>query len=595
MISWRAVLLLGLLALICPLDLWAQPDEVERLKQQVSELQAAMQAQREHFDARLRELQERLDRGGATAIVDEMREEIESQVERLVADKSKFYARPQGRRGADIGNDVWVFDVLGGGLIFTGLFRSRFDVRGNNVDFNAGDGGLDDQGVRFDGRFRLGFGAVLLKSGSKAPEVTALTEFQTVGTFANNTYISFTGPGGIPLPQEFPSFKEPFEQVGLYQGYLDLQRLFAEEFYLKVGRQELVFGNEFIFGDNAFYDGTVHDGIVASYVSNTTTLSSFFMKEAQSDSELSPATPADDFDEDWMAGLHASFDVSSLAEGHNLLVEAYALFFNGRSNFTDSFVTPTSARAFDGAYTPAIFGQFWTFGARVFWYRIPLFDGVLAINAEAAYQTGEHRLDDALEGSANRQSIHGWAAEVLLNYWFDFSAERYDPILSLGYYYAGGGRKSDASPNGFPLENIGFQPLFINRHFDTGDRHASRPFHAGGGRYGNMDLIPLNNVHIFKASLSIAPTPRWEVGVAGLMAFVADDEGYGTGLFGYEADVFGTFRYSDNLVFLANFSLFFPKQSAEDISNHLFFSPTGDDGAGDDIAYAFYLQVQISF
>ena len=35
-------------------------------------------------------------------------------------------------------------------------------------------------GVRFNGRFRLGFGAVLVRKGPEDPVISALTEFQAV-------------------------------------------------------------------------------------------------------------------------------------------------------------------------------------------------------------------------------------------------------------------------------------------------------------------------------------------------------------------------------------------------------------------------------
>lgn len=566
----------------------AAQTEVERLKKEVDELKALVQAQA----VQIEELNDRVDTS--------LEEELKDRIADIVAEKSKFYARPDGRRGSNTKN-AFIFDALEGGLIFTGLFRTRFEWRASNVDFNDGGSGIDDRGTRFNGRFRLGFGAVILKGGPTDPEVSALTEFQATGTLANNTFFSFTGPGGVPLPTEFTIFKEPFEQVGIYQGYLSFDRVLAEDVYLRLGRQEVILpgpesnASEFLFGNNSFYDGTVHDGVVVTWERPSFSLSGFYLKEAQSDTELAVTFPADDFDEDWLAGAYFSFRPN---DDESAAIDAYALFFDGRSNFTDSFVTRSTASAFDGALTPAILGHFWTLGGRVFWSDIDFFGGELQINAEAAYQTGNNGLDPAVSGGLDEQSIHGWSAELLLNWWIDPFSEL-SPIVSLSYYYAGGGSPNGNTANGSPNSHIGFQPLFINRHFDTPARQRTelnRVYHAGGGRYGNMDLIPLSNIHIVKAATTIAASENSEIGIAGLMAITADDEGWGTGIFGYEIDVFGTYDYSKYIRFSANISAFFPQRTASDMADYFFFSGTGLDGrADDDIAFAVYVQALIAF
>jgi len=565
----------------------AQP-EVERLKKEVAELKRLLTEQSKEIQA----LNERV----STGLEDELSERIQD----IVAEKSKFYARPKGRAGSDA-SPSYIFDALEGGLIFTGLFRTRFEWRANNVDFNDGGSGIDDRGTRFNGRFRLGFGAVLIEGAGTDPTISALTEFQAVGTLANNTYFSFTGPGGTPLPTEFTIFKEPFEQVGIYQGYLSFDRVLADDLYIRLGRQEVILpepeGNasEFLFGNNTFYDGTVHDGMMVTWQRPSFSLSGFYFKEAQSDTELAVTFPADDFDEDWLAGSYFSYRPH---DDETAAIDAYALYFDARSNFTDSFVSRSTAAAFDGSLTPAILGHFWTLGARVFWSEIDFFGGTLQVNAEAAYQTGNNGIDSGVFPGLDEQSIHGWSAELLLNWWVDSESDL-DPIISLAYYYAGGGQGNSDPGVGLPNSHIGFQPLFINRHFDVPVAQRgelNRVYHAGGGRYGNMDLIPLSNIHVIKAAATISPVAKTEVGLAGVMAITADDEGWGTGIFGYEIDLFGSYDYSDYVRFSANLSMFFPQKTASDMAEYYFFSGTGLDGkADDDVAFAFYVQAVIAF
>ena len=571
-------------ALLCALmalavtPVWGQT--VEELQQEVLQLRREMAEQAEAFTAQITEMNTRLD----TTVNDELK----SRISDIVAEKSLFYQRP----APGTSQKRFLFETLTGGLVFTGLFRSRFEYRQNNIDFNSGPSGLDDRGVRFNGRFRLGIGAVLLGGGEEAkgdpnrPEITALTEFQAVGTFANNSFVNIPGPGTVPLPSAFNILTEPFEEMALYQGYLHFERLLGREMYLKVGRQEIIFGNEFVLGNNAFYDGTVHDAILAQWKPGNLSISAFFAIEAASDSNL--VTGITDFNEDHFAGLYATWEAS-----RDVVVDAYALFFNSRSVTPDLFLTGSTAFYFDGAVNPVMLGHFWTLGTRFFWTGIDFLGGGLTLNAEAAFQTGKNSLMNPAVTFTN-QSIHGWAGEFVANWRIDPVSD-VQPMFTLGYYYAGGGKRSGTA-TGYPLREIGFQPLFINRHFDVSERgNSDRPYYPGGGRYGNMDIIPLNNVHIAKAGFSIAPSLNTEIGVDYVLAVTADDEGYGTGLFGHEIDLFGVYQYSRNLQFVANFSVFFPGRAATAQSQLLFFPPGSSGGAGGEMAFAFYLQALIQF
>jgi len=577
MTRWKAFIVTTVLLGFCP-TLFAQPT-VQELQKDVEELRRSLREQREAFEARIKELE--------GEVQETLGIELEKQIDEIVANKSMFYARPaSGAR-----EPQYLFNSLKGGLIFSGLFRTRFEYRRANIDFNGGSGGIDDEGVRFNGRFRLGFGAVLLESqgGSKTdPQISVLTEFQSVGDFANNSYANIPGPGGAPLPTQFNILTEPFEDVELYLGYLYFERILGEHISFKLGRQEITFGSEFLMGNNSFFDGTVHDGALVEWKEEGLEVSLFYAKEAASDKNL--VTGISDFDEDELAGVYVSWTARE-----DLTLEGYVLYFNARSVDTDLFVTGSNAFFLDGAMNPAILGSFWTFGARVFWTDIDFLGGKLALNAEAAYQTGNRNLHSPPSSVAD-QSIHGWGAEFIANWWmFGEEAEGLLPILTLAYYYAGGGSANDVDATGRPLTHIGFQPLFVNRHFDVRDRlDRTQPYFPGGGRYGNMDIIPLSNVHLAKVALTIGPSEKTEVGVGYILAVTADDEGYGTGIYGHEVDLFGTYQYNDYVQFSASLSVFFPEDTATDLSNLLFFAP-GEEDAGDDPALAFYIQALISF
>ncbi len=575
-----ALVALFLPAAACPL--FGQ-QEVQELQRKVAELERRLTDQQAEFDQKLAEMQQKIDERSPEAdnAINERINTVQKSVERL----DRFYRRPQVGQTAPSES---IFSALQGGLIFTGLFRTRFEARHANVDFSNSDKAIDDSGILLNGRFRLGFGAVLLErssGGANDAQITALTEFQSVGSFANNSYLRFASSTQVPVPVQFNILTEPFEAVGLYQGYLAFQHIMADTMNVKVGRQEVVLGNELMLGNNSFADGTVHDAVVVQWSpSKDLTLTTLYSKESASDGRL--GTAFSDFDEDELA---AAYVETQLAK--NLAVEGYGIYFDARPNASDIFVTGSTASAFNGTYTPPILGTTWTLGGRVLLTDISVFDGILSLNLEAAYQMGEEFSRRSLTGDT--RAIHGWVGEALINYRID-PAGSLKPILALGYYYAQGG-------DGLASGDIGFQPLYVNRHFERVTRvdrdDIQHPYFPGGGRYGNMDQIPMANIHIAKFAGSMLVSEDIELGAGFLYAITADNEGWGTGVFGQEIDVFATYFYNENVLFSANASIFFPGETATAMSNALFF-PVPTDGsphAGGEAAFAIYFQAIIQF
>jgi hypothetical protein len=575
---WRAALVALVLAASC-----LSGQEVDALKRRVSELEQLVVMQKEEFSAKLASLERRLDEQPRDEKDTEIAEKVE-ELSKRVSGAGRIFCRPVAGSSTPTAD---VFTALQGGLIFTGLFRTRLEARRDQVDFNSGASGLDDSGIRFNGRFRLGFGAVLkADTDGTGEQITALTEIQSVGTFANNSFLTQPSAAQVPIPQQFNLLIEPFEVVNLYQGYIAFQRLVDDTINVKVGRQELVFGNEMLLGNNSFQEGTVHDALLLQWRPvKELDVSAFYAKEAAADASLGGFRL--DNDEDEMMGVYATYEPKQ-----SLRFEGYGLYFNGRSGDNDTFITGSTAYMFDGSYRPPIFGHFWTLGARAFMTDIEICNDILSISAEAAYQFGDDDREDAMGVPYDRE-IGGLCGEILVNYRFDPASDGLKPIATAGYYYAEGGEDIRDG-------DLGFQPLFINRHFESTLRNERgdiyKPYYPGGGRYGNMDELPLFNVHILKAALSVAVTERVEVGAGYLYAITARDEGYGTGTFGQEIDVFGAYTYSDHVQFLANFSVFFPGRTAHDLSNLLFFDPAVPNRQPDnDPAFAIYLQALIQF
>jgi hypothetical protein len=593
----------------------AQDPEVERLKKRVAEQDEALKA----LNSQLQSALSRLEAVESNGKENQLTEALEG----ALRESRLFFRRPAA---IDVDDRKPLFRAGGveGGLFFTGLFRSRFDLRQNNVDLNSGDDGLDDSGARLNGRFRLGIGASFLGDASAAesapsgssPSITALTEFQAYGTFANNSYVTTQNPQQLPESFSFSLLAEPYEQIGLYQGFLRASNLGADGLRFSAGRQEIVLGNQLLFGNNSFYDGTVHDALRIDYGrrngadKDDFAITAFYAKEAASDNGI--PGPIFDFDEDDLWAVYATYAPKS----EDWTIDGYWSYFNGRSALNgggDFIATGSTAFYFDGAYTPLILGHFHTIGARGQWSKIPMLGGYLTASAEAAYQTGADtslNIDENGDGQNDfpRRSIHGWNVEVATNFRFYESeavgSDDLKPILGLNYYYASGGGRNFGVDDGDPTndfhEALGFQPMFVNRHFEYRGferDEAGQIYTPGGGRYGNMDAIPLDNVHAFRAAFSVMASPNLELGVGVVYAITDSDQGYGDSTFGTELDFFGTYYYRENIQFGANVSLFFPGESARRQSELLFFDATDptDGVADDDVALAFYVQALVQF
>lgn len=600
-------------------------DDVEamrrRLKQQDEKI-AGLSTQLEAALTRLNDVEKKM--------TDEL---VDARVEDALKTKLKIYQRPTS---IDIDDRKVLFTSGGieGGLFFTGLFRSRFELRQNNVDLNSGDGGLDDSGARLNGRFRLGIGASFLgdettsAAAASAPStadafgsaryhaasVTALTEFQAYGTFANNSFVTTQNAQQLPQSFSFSLLAEPYEQIGLYQGFLRVANVLADDVTVRVGRQEIVLGNQLLFGNNSFYDGTVHDAIRFDYgnrlLGDEFAATFFYAKEAASDNGI--PGPIFDFDEDDQMALYLTY----APKGEDWTVDGYWSYFSARSALNgggDLIATGSTAFYFDGAYTPLILGHFHTLGARGQWSRIPLFGGSLTLSGELAYQTGgDSSLNIDEDGDTindfPHRSIHGWNFELVSNFrlYDPKTASKSDslPILAFQYYLATGGGRNIGVDDGDPTndfhEHLGFQPMFVNRHFEFRPNQRNDEgaiFYPGGGRYGNMDAIPLDNVHALKLAFSFMATPELELGAGIVHAITESNQGYGSSSFGTELDLFGTYYFRSNIQFGANVSVFFPGSSAKRQANNLFFDQT-DPTAGradDDAAFAFYLQALLQF
>lgn len=146
-----------------------------------------------------------------------------------------------------------------------GSVRARADYFENYDFFDAAD---DDASI-WPYTVRVGI------DGTITDNVKAMVEFRTDGTFGSApTFNEFGGS-----PQFFTSNYSSQDNVNLYQGYVDLEKLFGwESFTARIGRQEMTLGTELLMGDNDFYTGQSFDGARLMWMNDKWDLNLFYFK-----------------------------------------------------------------------------------------------------------------------------------------------------------------------------------------------------------------------------------------------------------------------------------------------------------------------------
>ena len=436
-------------------------------------------------------------------------------------------------------------------MIWGGEWRTRADWRINTADLLSE---LDDAGFRLDYRFNLGVGFDLTPSGvdegSNDLAVTTWFEFQAAGRGANNTAENIQSGIGVGIG-DFATRENDLDVLRLYQAYINLDHLFGQDdFSLKIGRQEIIFGSQLIMGTNEFFTGTVHDAIRFDYGFDGNRISAFYAKEASSDGQVPPGIATGGLltgqfrasgDEDEVMGLYGSFSFLDPVD-----VDAYYFFFNARD--AQSFVAPVNVTspndpAIDAFGRSTLEGQIHTIGL---WARSDRLVDDLFLSLEIAYQTGQEEDGDELDALLVELST-----EYNLPFWEDSA-----PRIYFGYYFSEGPDHD---------MNNGFAPMFISRHNNDPLRG-----HGGYSRFGNVDLIPAQNVHVIQAGFKFEPSEEWIVGLTWLYAWANHSRAQfginplGTVFLddrsiGHEVDVYAKYRLSDQTDFFLNASVFFPE------------------------------------
>jgi hypothetical protein len=405
---------------------------------------------------------------------------------------------------------------LGGEFRFRGYYSS-----GDFADFINTPGTPGTEGKNFDSEHDGYWGDMRARLNFQYDfgcDATAFAELQ-----AHNGF----GQDDDGLPEEFDGTDREGD-VHLYQAWLEFRNIFCRsELSARIGRQEVVLGNQFQFGNADWYNGIVHDGLRVDWRSQCWSLTLLAVKLTTNDGDFNQLSAfAGDHDDDEL--YSAYFTLKSIK---NHTIDLYWIYINGHGGFAHN--SGASIIVDDGFLYPTTHAYYHTFGARIGgWWN--LFCG-LDWNLEGAIQTG-----DAHDDFAGDFDVDGAAVEGEIGLTFD-KASRFR-VFARALWAEG----SDDDSTGYLIN-------FPNRHSNTANFRA---------RYGLADLIPMTNVFTAQVGLTFDPACNWTLGATALWA-ESEQDSIITGDpidYGWELDVWAEYRYSQQITLGIGLAFVFPDE-----------------------------------
>ena len=470
-------------------------------------------------------------------------------------------------------------------ITITGEFRFRYGLTlGDNAEFRtprgpaAGFGLVDDE---HDGTW----GDFLMRVGMRYDfdeDVSAYSEFRARSGFGRSNSSSFPFGVGASVFNGTPTGQTQSTDLGdlqtfifVYQTWLEVRNVFnVQELSTRTGRQEVILGNQFQFGNSEWFNGFAFDGTRWDYASDDWSVTALIFKLNSIDGDDDQLSSYfNSHDDDALFSLY--FTVSALED---VKIDAYWIYVNGHGGANDngSGSSIGSLGNYVGAPFNTPFGggpngtaYYHTLGLRLYGVISGLADG-LDWNVEGAYQFGEH-------GKAFASDIDIGAGTVEAELGLTLDAESNFRIFTRFLYAAG--------PDD---DEAGYTPLYANRHSNTGFR----------ARYGLWDLIPMSNVFTPQLGFHVDANKDWTFGATGIWA-TTDSAGTmpatrRLGLsrtadvpsedYGFEADLWAEYRHSDQLTIGGGLGLLFPDEAGE----RLWL-------VGDDVQLLAYLQMRLVF
>ncbi len=388
------------------------------------------------------------------------------------------------------------------------------------------------------------------------------------------------------------------DDVEIYQAYIQAGEMWGTPFRVRIGRQELSFGSEWLVGTNdtnSFFTGLSFDGIRATYGTDLFSIDAFATKLNEVGS----------FEEDGDTDFYGVYATWSGLE--DIALDAYWFFLRDARSLNDTNLTwfgewLENALGLDD-YDPTTLHTVGLRGAGTI--------GAFDFELEGAYQFGDagqwgwQFAPFGIYGDDDAEFDGAWAANVVLGYTFDMT---YRPRVFLFGAYFDGEDDRDISlfewlnPFDRPQSSVSFVRLFSNWEYSQFldlNGSMSNFWTAGLG----VSAMPTESLQVVLKGQYLQAVEAWDapryvklgryrlpINPAWSWWTQENDD-----TLGVEAELSATYNYSEDLVFEAGWAHLFLDDGLEEgnftQANGLLF----DGGTGDEDADYVYLETRLSF
>ncbi|HOD51386.1 MAG TPA: alginate export family protein [Candidatus Hydrogenedentes bacterium] len=379
------------------------------------------------------------------------------------------------------------------------------------------------------------------------------------------------------------------DDVEVYQSYIEAENMFDLPLRLRVGRQELSFGSEWLVGPKDyvyFFYGRSFDGARLTYKTDTFSVDAFA-------AELAEGGPFEEDEDVWFYGLYAS---CTAIENHTF--DLYWLWLRDARRVADTNL------AWFGEWVEDLFNidDYDPTNLHTVGFRASGLIGALDYEVEAAYQFG----DAGQVGTTFKPFVYGdddaefdtWGGHFDVGYTFDVA---WKPRPFIGGAYFGGEDNRDISfwewlnPFDQPEASVSFNRLFSNSMY-----------------CGAIDAFnDLSNCWLGRAGVVVHPTPafdvilaatyfeaiepfdapvhfkvgRYRIPIAPALSFWTQEN---SDEIGWDTSIFVVYHYSEDVTCTFQYSRFWVGDGVADgafiYNNGLIFSGGRDDKDADFLA-----------
>lgn len=405
----------------------------------------------------------------------------------------------------------------------------KLHIRGNFWSF---DDGKNQEISYYEQRTQLNVKADFTDN------VTAFVELDSYDIWGEDFRSNyFTGADGRQVSTD---------DVELYQAYVEAREMWGTPLMMRVGRQELVFGSEFLLGNNdteAGFTGLSFDAIRLAYVTDMFRVDVFTAKLA--DTIISDFA-SDDID---LYGIYGSY-----MGIEDVVIDAYWLYVRDDDVLLGDNVD---------IHTLGLRGA----------GKMAGFD----FDVEVAYQFGEvdgQRSACPFGFGEADVDYAAWAVNAELGYTFDVSWQ--PRVSALFAWYDGGDPDESIWSND---RDLPFNRLFTDKEYSY--------------FLDNLNAN-LSNVFVYGLAVEAMPTEAVSLKLAGKYFDTVED--YGTdGDLGWELSLVGKYNYTEDLAFRAGYAHFFSTADKKDVQVVLNNGLT-DAGVRDNDDYDYvFAEMMISF